>query len=283
MNSARLPSRTSEFDSVPAQIHISAAGAGSWTTLNSTPVLACRPCPSCFFQPANALSTVYTPHLDWSDAVPDTDHYDLQVATDSGFASLVVDLTGLGTSGYTPDPLDPNTNYSWRVSAHNVIGQTRGWTAARTFRTALTPPTLTAPAEGSAELSRRPVLDWEDVAGATGYRVQISKNQTFTQVVKKVATVASTYPPTVDLPAFTKLFWRVQSKGANGLSAWSEARWFRTPNPPGIPTLVAPALNALTTAETPLLDWSNVKVPAGAPAFGHTVFRWMTMPTSPAW
>jgi hypothetical protein len=67
----------------------------------------------------------------------------------------------------------------------------------------------------------RPTFGWEAVAGATGYNLQISKNDTFTQVVKSAATVASTYGPTADLPAGAPLWWRVQSKGANGPSAWS--------------------------------------------------------------
>jgi bacillolysin len=227
--------------------------------------------PALLLPAANKLVYDAAPRLDWNDTVPDTDHYDLQVATDSGFAAIIVDLTGLKTSEYTLPTLDPNKTYYWRLSAHNVIEQTKGWSAVRTFRTALPPPVLNTPANGADLPNRRPAFDWEDVAGATGYTLQVSKNEAFTQVVKSASTVASAYAPTADLSANTTLWWRVQAKGANGPSLWSASPYprFHTANPPGIPTLVAPALNALTRNYKPLLDWSNVTVPAGAPAFDH--------------
>jgi hypothetical protein len=64
------------------------------------------------------------------------------------------------------------------------------------------------------------------------------------------------------------LYWRVQSRGANGPSVWSGARSFHTANPPSIPTLLLPANNALTTDDTPRLDWGLVTLPVGV-TFGH--------------
>ena len=49
---------------------------------------------------------------------------------------------------------------------------------------------------------------------------------------------------------------------------FGEVRSLTGANPPGVPTLVLPALNALTTDYTPRLDWSTVSVPAGT-TFHH--------------
>ena len=52
----------------------------------------------------NALVKEYTPDLDWSDSTPAPDHYQLQIATNNKFNSLVYDETSLLTSDFTvPD------------------------------------------------------------------------------------------------------------------------------------------------------------------------------------
>jgi hypothetical protein len=55
--------------------------------------------------------------------------FDLQVATDAGFANLVVDTNGLGSNGYVLQNLLPNTQYSWRVRVVNQ-GGTSDWASA---------------------------------------------------------------------------------------------------------------------------------------------------------
>jgi hypothetical protein len=219
--------------------------------------------------PANgALTTNYAPRLDWSDS-PAADHYQLQVATDSAFTSLVIDRSDITLSGFTPaSGLSPNTRYYWHVRAYNILEQASPWSLVRTFRTALLPPVLAAPLDGETLLNKRPSLDWADVAGATGYLVQVSKNAAFTSLAGTYAVIPSILTLSADLPANVLLFWRVQSKGANGPSAWSAVRSFHTPNPPGIPTLVSPANNFLTTNYSPLLDWNNSAMPAGT-IFDH--------------
>jgi hypothetical protein len=154
----------------------------------------------------------------------------VQVDDNADFSSPVIDenVPGSATnSSFRPGtPLASNTKYYWRVSSYNIDSDYSAWSAVRYFRTAIARPTLIFPADGSTGLSRRPLLDWSDADGATGYSIQISKDDTFTQVVKSASTVASAYAPTADLPASEPLFWRVQGKGPNGPSSWSEVRSF---------------------------------------------------------
>ena len=70
------------------------------------------------------------------------------------------------------------------------------------------------------------------------------------------------YTPTIDLPRSVTIYWRVKANGANP-SNWSEVRTFTGANPPGVPSLVAPANAALVSNYLPRLDWSNSSVPAG--------------------
>ncbi len=217
-----------------------------------------------------ALVYDYTPRLDWVNAVPDDHHYQVQIATDSAFSSLVYDATTTDSEFTPPADLTPNTKYYWRVRAYNGLNQTKGWSAARYFRTAMTPPVLTAPGNGNLVMTDRPDFDWEAVSGASGYTLQVSKNNIFTQIVhtKTVAAPATAYTPTVDLPGGMTLYWRVKANGANP-SDWSEVRSFTTGNPPNVPALLSPANNALTTDYTPRLDWAMSLVPIGAPDFNY--------------
>ena len=78
-------------------------------------------------------------------------------------------------------------------------------------------------AEGASLTNRKPVSDWDAMAGASGYTIQVSKNNTFTSIVVNKTVVLSTYTPTVDLPIGT-LYWRVKANGVNGPSFWSVTR-----------------------------------------------------------
>jgi len=107
-----------------------------------------------------------------------------------------------------------------------------GWSVARYFRTVMTTPVLTSPANGSTPGTRKPVFDWNDVTGATGYTIQISKSPTFAPIFKTATVVGganSTYTPTTDLPAATLLYWRVRANGPNGPTPYSAGFTLTTP------------------------------------------------------
>ena len=214
----------------------------------------------------NALLTDYTPRLDWSDSTGSVASYHVQIGTDSAFTALVYDEPGLGVSEFTvPADLTPGTKHYWRVRSQGGGDASAGWTVPGFFRTIMTPPVLVAPPDGAAAHARRPTFDWNDVDGASGYTVQVSKVPTFAPVVLTgtVATAVSTFTPTADLPANTFLYWRARANGANGPSLWSSARTITTGNPPSVPALLLPALNALTTDYTPRFDWGTSIVPVG--------------------
>ena len=181
--------------------------------------------------PANgALITDYTPLLNWSDSTPDLDHYQLQVATNSTFTALVYNQTSLTASQFTiPTDLAAARTYYWRVRAYNALGKSKGWSSTFSFRTALPSPALLTPADGASLVTPKPAFDWADVAGATGYTIQISSNNTFTSLVVTGNPSSSTFKPGSNLPAAKTLYWRVRSTGTYGPSAWSAVRSIHTP------------------------------------------------------
>ncbi|KAF0107644.1 MAG: endonuclease/exonuclease/phosphatase [Anaerolineaceae bacterium] len=202
-------------------------GFGPWTTA-STFFTANAPRTPVLVSPAiNALIYDYTPRLDWAlpflPAGTTLDYYQVQVATDVAFSALVINekVYGLVNSEYTPlTNLNPNTKYYWRVRAFNTAGEYTGWSLTRYFRTAIAPPVLNTPPNGSATTNRRPTFDWNDASGATFYALQVSRNSTFTSLVFSVNVTSSTFTPLVNLPLGT-LYWRVRAYGPNGPSLWS--------------------------------------------------------------
>ncbi len=226
--------------------------------------------------PANAaLVRDYTPRLDWANvklpAGTTFDKYELQIATDSAFTSPTsVEIGGPETnSEYTPvSDLSPNTRYYWRVRAYNTDGHYSNWSAARSFRTAVLPPTLSAPSNNEILLNKRPTFDWNDVPGATSYTIQISTAATFGIITVNANVSSSTFMPAINLAADTTYYWRVRTNAVNGPSEYSTIWSFTTGNPPSTPNLSAPANNALVTDYTLLLNWSNSTLPAGT-TFSH--------------
>lgn len=228
----------------------------NFTTLGvpSAPVL---------MNPANGSSvSTLLPLLDWNDAVS-ADTYGVQVSTDTSFKTTVINLTGLTSSQYqiTSGALQYNTLYYWRVNAENMYG-TGAWSARWNFSTqgSLAGPTLNNPANGSSILTFTPVLDWDDLPGATSYTVQVSLNSNFsTFVINQSGLDSSNYQvPNGTLTGNTTYFWRARGVNQAGSGNWSLVWSFRVVSIPPQPVLVAPLNNATNQSPTPIMDWDSL-------------------------
>jgi hypothetical protein len=214
----------------------------------------------------DALVSGYTPTLTWAaSTIPSGTafaFYQLQVDDTSDFSSLMLDRqeTDILNRAYTfPDNLAPNTGYYWRVRTANTLGQYSMWKAS-SFRTALPPPTLLSPAYLEVPNTLRPVLDWGDVAGATGYGLQVSIYPNYSYPFLSLAMTTSTYTPAADLPRNSVLYWRVRAQGTS-LGAWSSSS-FTSSNPPNTIVLTSPLSQSLVSMR-PTLSWSAAVLPAG--------------------
>jgi large repetitive protein len=106
------------------------------------------------------------------------------------------------------------------------------WSAVRAFRTALTPPSLTSPADGDVNVPRKPTFTWEAVDGAVSYTIQVSTGSEFGTLLVNATTGNLFYTPVNNLPANRLLYWRVRANaptGGNGPSAWSTSSFTTDP------------------------------------------------------
>ncbi len=220
------------------------------------------------------------PDLKWTDAtnVANISSYDIEVATEAGFSpgSIVLSDTVAPVAGtnvyniFTDGgvDLDYGKTYYWHVQAYGLPpgSEPSGWSATFRFYTALEPPTLTAPADGSVVETLRPTFQWDAVTGAEGYNLQVSKNTLFNNLLLNVnlSSAATSFSPKNDLPNNSVLYWRMRTKHSTyGPGGWTTPRSFITGDPPTIPSPQKPRNNKLTDDYTPLLLWSTVTVPSG--------------------
>lgn len=74
---------------------------------------------------------------------------------------------------------------------------------------------LTAPLNGTTDVSTDVVLEWDDDIGNTAYDIEIATDITFTSIVEAVSVANSFYTP-VNLESNTEYFWRVKPKNNCG-------------------------------------------------------------------
>ncbi len=124
----------------------------------------------------------------------------------------------------------------------------------------LPPPTLLAPGDGATCVSSVILLDWTDVADATGYMVKIGTSCGFGT---EHLVVASAYEfsgaPNVGY------FWRVKTRDASGgFGNYTSCFSFETdPGPLAAPLLESPADGAMHQPLEGTLDWADVPDAAG--------------------
>jgi hypothetical protein len=190
----------------------------------------------------------------------------LELSADAAFSSVALGGPTSQTS-VALKPLAPGQTYYWRVKG-SAWGTGGTWSAVWSFTTTGTPltaPTLTAPSNGDTTVTLPVTLQWDAVAGAVGYLVQISEAANFSGIGRTIPTkeLQVTLPY---LPTGVQLYWRVEAVAGGVQGPWSAVWSFTLPAVTlTAPTLTAPA-NGDTTVTLPVtLQWSAVP---GATGYG---------------
>jgi hypothetical protein len=237
-------------------------GTSDWSAQWTFTTQIQAPSPPVLLSPPNNSTNITLTHtLSWSN-VSGATYYQLQVSTNSGFTSTVIDINGLVNPGYVVPSgmLNNNTTYYWRVNASNS-GGTSNWSTVWNFTTIPAPPpapNLISPTNGQTNVSVTPNLDWSDVSGASLYTVQVSLNSGFTAIVVNEDVTVSNYSvPSGILSGQTTYYWRVSASNIGGTGPWSTVWSFTTMlAPPAAPILVYPSNGAVAIPLNVTLDWN---------------------------
>ena len=192
--------------------------------------------------PADSSDTRAKAHLDWQNVTDPSLPvvYNLQVASDQNFSSLVLEKKRLTDSEYTLSEeerlaaVKMLASYHWRVKAIDSANNESEWSTPWSFYVNAPPtPALMLPASGSK--AEMPVfINWQGVISLSPpitYSLQVATDLNFTTVVReKQRLTDSEYTLTEEegLPEATQespYYWRVKATdSANNESEWS-APW----------------------------------------------------------
>ncbi len=163
---------------------------------------------------------------------------------DSALSSTnrVVSLTTRSTAAIATSALAKG-DYGWRVRRVDINGVAGAWTTEtnaglRRFKVAGPVPTLVAPADGAKLAGNSVLLRWQPVAGATRYKVEVSKDN-FATIFETVTTDMTSWAPGLLSPKWSAgaYAWRVTTLDSSGKAlATSAKRTLSILTVPGAPT-----------------------------------------------
>lgn len=191
----------------------SSSTTGPYTTSTFMKATAAAPAPR---TPASGATLNYPNDalvLSW-DPLPGATSYEVQIDDDEAFVGAANPVSTTNSS-YTPAIPPFGTSVYWRVRAKSAQGIPTQYSVPRSYRVVWpekvsSDPTKRFPANTTSPTVEEVVLNWEPLAGASAYELQISPDQFFNAPIGGTQVVNSTsYSPSPTLPA-ASYYWRVR-------------------------------------------------------------------------
>ena len=193
-----------------------------------------------------------TPTFVWT-TVPDATSYELQVASDSQFNTIVFAVSGVITTQTPNTSLGIDHVYYWHVRGLSSVGN-GPWSSVGTFTLDTQPPltpTLLTPADASSTDNNLPNLVWQTVGDAFQYEIRWNTVNPPTGTGSIVSGTQFTVPAPL---LVTTYYWQVRSIDAAGnISAWSIPFSIVILSPPN----AAPIRNYITSFPM-VLTWNGL-------------------------
>ncbi len=138
----------------------------------------------------------------------------LQISRDPTFSSEY-DKTDTEQACWTPTKGYPDGTYYWRVAAMDGDGKVGSYSPTASFLKQYPVTTLLAPTSG-APAPITPTFEWEVVAGAASYRLEVALNATFATLHDSTTTANARFTPTKKYDPGKTYFWRVAMVDKDG-------------------------------------------------------------------
>ncbi|MBK8562654.1 MAG: proprotein convertase P-domain-containing protein [Saprospiraceae bacterium] len=161
-----------------------------------------------------------------------------------GAGGLTLSASGLPTGatiGFNPNPVMPGGSYILNMSLTNVAAGSYTITltgtdgvnnVTETFALNVSPlapaPVLVAPANAATDVNEKPTLDWNTVAGATSYFLEVATDANFNNVVFFTTTVQTQFAFVNPLNVNTTYYWHVIASNNCGTGTIPAAFSFTT-------------------------------------------------------
>lgn len=201
------------------------------------------------------------PVLTWNPS-PGATSYLVEVDGDIDFVGST-SYEVRSTSLVVPDPLAPG-DWFWRVVAAKDNNLKSQPSATRSFVVAAIPaPKITSPPDDPDHELQDVVLDWEPVAGAVSYEVEVATNTDFSDgslIDRRTGIRGSRFSPSTTYDN-NQYYWRVRAVDTAGQpTPWTEARYNFNRTWPMRPVPVYPAAAGAEEVPAPLyFQWEPIQ------------------------
>lgn len=223
---------------------------GDWSFVRKFQTKVNRPS---LISPANLSNQLaISQNLDWTDVIG-ADKYTIQLSDKLDFSNLILNKSTL-VSQETVNNLLPYTKYYWRAAAENSTKQ-GNWSDVFSFTTKIEVASLVTPTNNAINLDTIETFNWNSVAYADNYEINIDTKNTFDSPNLVISTPSQNTRDMNNLLFDTVYYWKVRIKADSEIGAWSEIWNFRTKLKD--PTLQLPANNSKSINFTDKLEWSD--------------------------
>ena len=196
------------------------------------------------------------------------DNYTLQVSTTQDFTNIILNAYNIEANCYkvTGTELGYNTDYYWCVKANNNNGESR-WSETKHFTTGSYDevpdyPQLIGPYNSDYNLPVDLTLVWDYVRGADHYRLQISRDYSFYDIVYDEGGIIFPRRKVYGLDYNQTYYWKVMASNSHGGGSWSTVWNFQTSSgypAPDTPYLVQPYNNETGYPSYGYFQWNYAK------------------------
>ena len=166
-----------------------------------------------------------SPTFIWSD-IDDEIGYEVEVATDYYFKTIVATKGILNLRSIQIEGLEPSTTYYWHVRAVRNLVVSR-WCEPSLFTTIAT-PSLLSPPDKSINISTDPILNWSTGDTTNTYTLEISTNENFANLVYNKIGLTNKIEQVTGLQRNITYYWRVTGTNVYGTRLTSSVFSFKT-------------------------------------------------------
>jgi hypothetical protein len=257
--------------------------------------------PRVLYPPDNAEGIKINPILDWQDLKPSSKYW-LQLSTQPGFESLIINDSNLTETLFQAPSLNYNTYYYWRVAAKNSLnwGPFSDWQ----FKTVYLPGQvmLNYPSNNAIGIPTSLICKWykaieTSLAGSSGNTIKsltelINNHQspvtidkygfelttdTLLNPVVQDTSLMDTARVVSGLSLGTTYYWRVKARNPMGWGPFSD--WWKFTTVDNVPLLLSPADQQHEVPVSVFFDWSDIagglKYRLQASAFSNFSSLWI--------
>jgi photosystem II stability/assembly factor-like uncharacterized protein len=196
-----------------------------------------------------------TVKMTWDTTLLATKYW-IQIATDSLFQNMSYEGKTDTKFSHQLTILNYNTKYYWRVRGENNDGVGL-YAATWDYTTGIAPAVLVSPENKLYNQDTSVVLRWEPVENKTYYNLQVSTDQSFTNLIVNDSTITDVNYELKNMEFYSDYYWRVRVILDNRKGFWSEVWTYKTQL--GKVILTTPANNAIKQDIQLYLRWEPLK------------------------